>query len=137
MTFQDIPAFIKHLLDSITAYSIWAWLMFIVLVLIAFSLVRHKPKGKSIWDLQLRTTPQRWSLIAGIILLGLSQASVLIHLQTVRKISAAESFRRWRDNERVRYLIRIITYDYQQSRDTLSVGNITDLGPPGAAYVFV
>jgi hypothetical protein len=137
MTLQDIPAFIKHLLDSITAYSIWAWLMVIGLVLIAFSLVRHKPKGKFIWDLQLRNTPQTWSLIVGVILLGLSQASVLIHLQTARKISAAESFKRLRDNTRVRYLIRIITYDYQLSRDTLSVGKLTDLGPPGEEFVFV
>jgi hypothetical protein len=137
LPWQQIPDFIKHLLDSITAYSIWAWLLVIGLVLIAFSIVKRSAKGTAFWDLQLRDTPLKWSLVLGICLLGLSQLSVLTHLQTARQISAAESFLRLKSNARVRYVVRIVPYDPQENQDKLSVGKIKNLGSPGTDFVFV
>src|SRR5258708_40237872 len=119
MNWQDIPDLIKRSLDLITAYSIWAWLLVIGLVLTVFSLVRRRADGKAFWDIELRNVPLTWALVLGLALMGLSQASVFTHFQTARQISPALSFKHLTENNRVRYVIRIVAYDAGKDRETL------------------
>jgi hypothetical protein len=137
MNWQDIPDLIKRSLDLITAYSVWAWLLVIGLVLVVFSLVRRRADGKAFWDIELRNVPLRWALVLGLVFMGLSQASVFTHFQTARQISPALSFKHLTENNRVRYVIRIVAYDAGKDRETLSVGRICYLGLQKNDYVFV
>jgi hypothetical protein len=134
---QEALDFITNLLKLVTAYSIGTWLLLIGLVLCFLSVITRRENGTNFWDIKLRETPLRWLLGLGIALVVFSQASLLTYQKSPRLVTPEESFKRLTRNARVTYVIRLIPYDSDKDRDKLSVGKITDLGPPGKEYIFV
>ncbi|MBL1275153.1 MAG: hypothetical protein COB30_003620 [Ectothiorhodospiraceae bacterium] len=117
-----------QILDIIEQYSASTWISLLGLLLFylgtkpAFLDDQQQIKGKYIG--------------AGIVVVLLGQALNLSDNFIERKITASQSFENLVQNERVKWVVRLIAYN-EKSKPNLLLNNIKTLGRPGHDYIFV